>query len=122
MAAQESLNGTTDPVTYSGLSLPELFERQVASSPDAVAVVCGGEEVSFGELNARVNRLARHLVGLGVGPERLVALALPRSVDLVVAVLAVLKAGGAYLPLDTEYPAERIAFMLRDAEPVLVVS
>ncbi|MDX3584211.1 non-ribosomal peptide synthetase, partial [Streptomyces europaeiscabiei] len=122
MAAQESLNGTTDRVTYLGLSLPELFEQQVASSPDAVAVVCGEEEVSYRELNVRVNQLARHLTGLGVGPERLVALALPRSVDLVVAVLAVLKAGGAYLPLDTEYPAERIAFMLQDAGPVLVVS
>jgi len=122
MTEQHSLNGTTDPVMCSGLTLPELFERQVRSPSDAVAVVCGEEEVSYGELNARANRLARHLVALGVGPERVVAVALPRSVDLVVALLAVLKAGGAYLPLDTEYPAERIAFMLRETEPVLVVS
>ncbi|MFC7830979.1 amino acid adenylation domain-containing protein, partial [Streptomyces sp. NPDC057375] len=104
------------------LTLPELFERQVASSPDAVAVVCGGEEVSYGELNARVNRLARHLVGLGVGPERLVALALPRSVDLVVAMLAVLKAGGAYLPIDPSYPSHRLEHILNQADLRLIIS
>ncbi|MFD8369146.1 non-ribosomal peptide synthetase, partial [Streptomyces hygroscopicus] len=102
--------------------LPELFEERVRVSPDAVAVVCGEEEVSYGELNARANRLARYLVGLGVGPERIVALALPRSVEMVVALLAVLKAGGAYLPVDTEYPAERVAFMLQDAQPSAILS
>ncbi|MGX1567923.1 AMP-binding protein, partial [Streptomyces sp. NPDC055509] len=100
----------------------ELFEAQVARTPDAVAVMCGDERVSYGELNARANRLARVLVGHGVGPERLVGLALPRSVDMVVAVLAVLKAGGAFLPIDTDYPGERVAFMLEDAEPVCVLT
>ncbi len=100
----------------------ELFEAQVARTPDAVAVICGDARVSYGELNARANRLARVLVKRGVGPERLVGLALPRSVDMVVAVLAVLKAGGAFLPIDTDYPGERIAFMLQDAEPVCVLT
>ncbi|MEU0391149.1 non-ribosomal peptide synthetase, partial [Streptomyces chartreusis] len=100
----------------------ELFEAQVARTPDAVAVMCGDERVSYGELNARANRLARVLVSHGVGPERLVGLALPRSVDMVAAVLAVLKAGGAFLPIDTDYPGERVAFMLRDAEPVCVLT
>ncbi|MFJ4806927.1 amino acid adenylation domain-containing protein, partial [Streptomyces murinus] len=103
-------------------TLPELFEAQAAATPDAVAVVCEGIELSYRELNARANRLARHLAGLGVGPERLVALALPRSVEMVVALLAVLKAGGAYLPIDTEYPAERINYMLDDARPSVVIS
>ncbi|MEV6584143.1 condensation domain-containing protein, partial [Streptomyces sp. NPDC051582] len=103
-------------------ALPELFEAQVARRPDAAAVVSGGVELSYAELNARANRLARHLVACGAGPERLVAVALPRSVDLVVALLAVLKSGSGYVPVDPEYPAERIAYMLADAEPVLVVT
>ncbi|MGW7303904.1 amino acid adenylation domain-containing protein [Streptomyces sp. NPDC054829] len=113
-------NDTACPVPDA--MLPELFQAQAAATPDAVAVVCAGAEVSYGELNARANRLARHLAGLGVGPEQVVALALPRSVEMVVAVLAVLKAGGAYLPVDTEYPVERIAYMLDDARPVLTLS
>ncbi|MFJ4799281.1 amino acid adenylation domain-containing protein, partial [Streptomyces murinus] len=106
----------------SDASLPELFEAQAAATPDAVAVACEGIEVLYEELNARANRLARHLVGLGVGPERVVALALPRSVEMVVAVLAVLKAGGAYLPVDAEYPTERITYMLRDGDALLTLS
>ncbi|MER8072090.1 amino acid adenylation domain-containing protein [Streptomyces sp. NPDC094034] len=103
-------------------TLPELFEAQVARTPDAVAVVCGGVELSYAELNARANRLARHLVVCGAGPERLVAVALPRSVDLVVALLAVLKSGSGYVPVDPEYPADRIAYILADAEPVVVLT
>ncbi|MEU9851635.1 amino acid adenylation domain-containing protein, partial [Streptomyces sp. NPDC047985] len=106
----------------SGVLLPELFEAQVARTPDAMAVECGQEHVSYGELNARANRLARELVARGVGPESVVGLALPRSVDMVVALLAVLKAGGAYLPVDPEYPADRIAYMLKDAQPAAVIS
>ncbi|MEV6584137.1 condensation domain-containing protein, partial [Streptomyces sp. NPDC051582] len=101
---------------------PQLFEAQVVRTPDASAVVSGGVELSYGELNARANRLARHLVASGAGPERLVTVALPRSVDLVVALLAVLKSGSAYVPVDPEYPADRIAHMLADAEPVLVIT
>ncbi|MFG3244896.1 condensation domain-containing protein, partial [Streptomyces sp. NPDC048157] len=96
-------------------TLPELFEAQVARTPDAVAVVSGGVEVSYAELDARANRLARLLIGWGVGPESVVGVCLERSPDLVVALLAVVKAGGAYLPIDPEYPAERVAYMLADA-------
>ncbi|MGW7416489.1 amino acid adenylation domain-containing protein, partial [Streptomyces sp. NPDC054863] len=103
-------------------TLPELFEAQAARTPDAIAVVFGATEVSYAELNARANRLARLLVTYGVGPERLVALALPRSVDLLVAILAVTKAGGACLPVDPAYPADRIAYLLTDGRPALVVT
>ncbi|MFI0715942.1 amino acid adenylation domain-containing protein [Streptomyces inhibens] len=103
-------------------TLPELFEAQVRRTPDAVAVVAGDVELSYAEVNARANRLARVLVGRGAGPERLVAVALPRSADLVVTLLAVVKAGAAYLPIDPGYPAGRIELMLRDADPVCVVA
>ncbi|WKX74151.1 amino acid adenylation domain-containing protein [Streptomyces sp. XD-27] len=78
--------------------------------------------LSYGEVNARANRLARYLVGVGVGPERRVAVALPRSVDWLVAVLAVMKAGGAYVPVDPDYPRDRIGYMLADAEPVCTLA
>src|SRR5579863_4403447 len=103
------------------LTLPELFEQQVARSPDATAVVFDGTELSYVELNRRANQLARYLVSLGAGPERLVAVAVPRSLDLMVAVLAVLKSGAAYLPVDPDYPADRIEFMLAEVGPVAVV-
>ncbi|MGH3612361.1 MAG: non-ribosomal peptide synthetase, partial [Pseudonocardia sp.] len=110
-----------------GLDVPavvfsEVLQGQVARTPDATAVVCGDRSLSFAELNARANRLARHLVGLGVGPERVVALVLGRSVEIVVAQLAVVKAGGAFVPVDPEYPVERSGFMLADAAPVVVVT
>jgi amino acid adenylation domain-containing protein/non-ribosomal peptide synthase protein (TIGR01720 family) len=104
------------------LSLPELFEAQVARTPEAPAVVFDGGSLSFAELDARANRLAHVLIGRGVGPEGIVALVLPRSVEIVVAQLAVAKAGGAYLPVDPAYPVERIAFMLADSLPVLVIT
>ena len=104
------------------VTLLEVFQEQVARTPDARALVCGGEVLSFAELNVRVNRLARYLIDVGVGSERVVALALPRSVEMVVALLAVLKAGGAYLPVDPELPVDRIGFVLGDAAPVVVVT
>ncbi|MGW4896842.1 amino acid adenylation domain-containing protein, partial [Kitasatospora sp. NPDC004240] len=103
-------------------SLTALFERQVRATPAAVALTDGGVDLTYGELNARANRLAHALIARGVGPERLVALALPRSAELVVAVLAVLKAGGAYLPVDPRYPAARIAYLLQDGRPALLVT
>ena len=97
--------------------LPELFQAQVARTPEATAVVFEDTCLSYGELNGRANRLARLLIARGVGPESLVAVVMERSADLVVALLAVLKAGGAYLPVDPGYPADRIAYMLTDAAP-----
>ncbi|MEV5906539.1 amino acid adenylation domain-containing protein, partial [Streptomyces sp. NPDC052127] len=104
-----------------GVSLPELFAAQVTATPDAVALVCGDVEVTYRQLDARANRFAHALIARGVGPEQVVAVALPRSVESVVAVLGVLKAGAAYLPVDPGYPAARIAFMLDDARPAVVV-
>nr|WP_228123235.1 non-ribosomal peptide synthetase [Streptomyces olivaceus] len=104
-----------------GASLPELFSARVAAVPDAVALVCGGDELTYGQLNVRANRFAHALIARGVGPEQVVAVALPRSVESVVAVLGVLKAGAAYLPVDPAYPAARVAFMLEDARPAVVV-
>ncbi|MFB9753554.1 amino acid adenylation domain-containing protein, partial [Paenibacillus hodogayensis] len=102
--------------------LPELFGKQAALRPDAVAVVCGDEALTYGELNRSANRLAHWLIGQGVGPEQVVALALPRKADLVVGLLAVLKAGAAYLPLDPDYPQDRLAFMLEDAKPAFAIA
>ena len=99
----------------------QLFEEQVERSPEATALVYEAQQLTYGELNARANRLAHHLRTLGVGPEVLVGVCLERSIELVVAMLAILKAGGAYVPLDPSYPAERLAFMLEDTRaPVLL--
>ncbi|MFB7358222.1 amino acid adenylation domain-containing protein [Streptomyces gardneri] len=97
------------------LSWPAAFERQVRRRPDAVAVVCEDRELTYAELNASANRLARLLAARGVGAEDVVGVALPRSPELVVALLAVMKAGAAYLPLDADHPRDRIAYMLSDA-------
>ncbi|MER7081311.1 non-ribosomal peptide synthetase [Saccharopolyspora kobensis] len=93
----------------------------VAESGGTPSVVYGDSTIDYSELNARANRLARRLIAAGVGPDSLVAVAVPRSTRLIVAVLAVLKAGGAYLPLDPSYPAERLAHMVVDARPVLLL-
>ncbi|MEV4258018.1 amino acid adenylation domain-containing protein, partial [Spirillospora sp. NPDC049652] len=102
-------------------SLAELFEGRARRSPDAVAVVFGDVCWTFAELDARANRVARTLAGRGVGREDLVGVRLERSADLIAVLLGVVKAGAAYLPIDPSYPSERIAFMLADASPVLVV-
>lgn len=99
-----------------------LFESTAKARPDAPAVVCGRTVLDYAQLNARANRLARELVTRGVGPGRIVALAAPRTAELVVAMVAVLKTGAAYLPVDPDYPAERITLLLRDAEPTLLVT
>ncbi|MFH8798671.1 non-ribosomal peptide synthase/polyketide synthase [Streptomyces sp. NPDC017936] len=103
-------------------TLVDLFEAQAARTPDAVAVTCGTERLDYATLDARAGRLAHRLAGLGAAPERFVALALPRSCDQVVAVLAVLKTGAAYLPIDPASPAERIGGLLADAAPVTLVT
>jgi amino acid adenylation domain-containing protein/non-ribosomal peptide synthase protein (TIGR01720 family) len=106
----------------SAATLPELFQAQVAATPDAVAVVRGEQRLTYSELDTASNRLARLLISRGAGPERLVALVLERSVELVLAELAVLKAGAAYLPVDPRYPAARVEFMLADAGPICLVT
>ncbi|MEU8390131.1 amino acid adenylation domain-containing protein [Micromonospora sp. NPDC048843] len=99
------------------------FAARVRAIPDEPALVePGGDVLTYAELDARANRLANRLLAHGAGPERFVALALPRSASLAVAMLAVLKAGAGYVPLDLDYPAERLAYMLRDAAPALVLS
>ena len=98
------------------------FELQARRRAGEVALYCGAEQITYGALDARANRLAHHLQRLGVGPESLAALYLDRGVNMVAAILGVLKAGGAYVPIDLAYPADRIQFMLRDANPVVVVT
>ncbi|ARN83875.1 hypothetical protein B1812_21565 (plasmid) [Methylocystis bryophila] len=102
--------------------LHELFEDRAAQTPAATAVVFEDAQLAYGELNARANQLAHHLRSLGVGPDALVGICVERSLEMVVGLLAILKAGGAYLPLDPDYPRERIGFMLEDAKPRLVLT
>ena len=99
----------------------EAFQQQVECAPDSVAVVSEEQQLTYRELNVRANQLAHYLRRLGVGPEVPVGICVERSVETVVGLLGVVKAGGAYLPLDPDYPAQRLSFMLRDAKvPVLV--
>ncbi|WP_433202477.1 amino acid adenylation domain-containing protein [Nocardia sp. CA-107356] len=111
---------TAHPV--SGDFLLSGYRRAVAAAPEAVAIVHDATAWTYREFDERVNRLARYLIGQGIGPESIVALAMPRSPELVVAMYAVLSAGGAYLPLDRDHPADRIAYVLRTAEPVCVLT
>jgi non-ribosomal peptide synthetase component F len=106
-----------EPATF-----PELFDAQVARTPDLPALLADGAAITYAELAVRADRLAHLLIERGAGPERIVALALPRSVEIVVAQLAVLKAGASFLPVDPAYPVDRIGFMLADARPVLVLT
>ncbi|MCP4657852.1 MAG: AMP-binding protein, partial [bacterium] len=112
-------NDTRTP--YPARTIHELFEARVNAAPEAVAVVLGDRQVSYRELNRRANRLAHHLRAHGVEPEVCVGLCVERSLEMVVAILGILKAGGIYVPLDPGYPAERLAFMIEDVDaPVLM--
>ena len=126
---RELLENFNAPATLNAVHLPisgdttlhQLFEAQAARRPDAIALTSDGQKLTYGELNAKANRVARELVQCGVKPDMLVGLSLERNNNLVIALLAILKAGGAYLPIDLAYPAERLAFMLEDAQaPVLL--
>jgi amino acid adenylation domain-containing protein/non-ribosomal peptide synthase protein (TIGR01720 family) len=103
-------------------TLHGLFEAQVARRPQALALTCESQSLTYEQLNARANRLAHQLVQLGVCPDMLVGVYLDRSADLVIAILAVLKAGGAYLPIDQSYPSDRIAFMLEDSQAAVLLT
>lgn len=100
----------------------EIFEEQAARAPGAAAVVDGKEQITYGELNARANRLARHLQKLGVAPGACVGICMERSIELITGILAILKAGGAYVPLDPDYPRDRLAHMLADTRAAVVLT
>jgi amino acid adenylation domain-containing protein/non-ribosomal peptide synthase protein (TIGR01720 family) len=108
-------NDTRRENRWRGRCVHQLFEEQARNEPERVALVCGREQLTYGELNARANQLARYLMRLGVGPESRVGICLEPGAEMVVAVLGVLKAGGAYVPLDPAYPEERLALMLDDS-------
>ncbi len=113
-------NDTARPVAPA--TLPALFAAQAARTPDATAVVFGERRLSYAELDAHSNALAHHLQGLGAAPESIIGLCVERSAEMLVGLLGILKAGSAYLPLDPDYPAERLAFMLNDAGSAIVVT
>ncbi|MGW7413542.1 amino acid adenylation domain-containing protein [Streptomyces sp. NPDC054863] len=119
-AVRSWTSGTSSPA--SGRTLTELLESAARSYPDAVAVIDADGKLTYTELHERANRLARLLLDRGAGPESVVGLLLPRSAGTLVAMLAVLKAGAAYLPLDPGYPAERLRFMIEDAAPHTVLT
>jgi amino acid adenylation domain-containing protein len=104
------------------LCIHELFEAQMARTPEAMAVVCGEAQLSYRELNARANQLANHLRALGVAPEMRVGVCLERSPELVVGLLGILKAGGVYVPLDPSYPKERLTFVLAEADVAVLIT
>ena len=112
-------NDSTTPVP--DLTLGELFAAQAARTPDAPAVSCAEMTWSYADLDAASDLVAAYLAGLGAGPEQVVAIAMPRSAELIAAILGVTKTGAAYLPVDPDYPAERISFMLADARPALIL-
>ncbi|MCT8287784.1 AMP-binding protein, partial [Xanthomonas translucens pv. translucens] len=117
----QGFNVTANDLGGSGY-LHRQIEAQAQRTPQAIAVVEARVELTYAELDARANRLAHHLIALGVVPEDRVALCLPRSLDLIVALLAVLKAGGAYLPLETDAPPARLDGMLADARPSVLLT
>jgi amino acid adenylation domain-containing protein len=100
----------------------QLFEEQAYRTPEAIAVEFEGQRLTYSELNTRSSQFAEHLQELGVGPDILVALYIERSLEMVIALLGILKAGGAYLPLDRMFPRDRLAFMLEDANPLVLVT
>ncbi len=112
----------TDTLYESDNSLRTLFEQQAESRPEVIAVIYEQEAISYGELNKRANQLSHHLISLGVRPEHRVAVCVDRSAEMVVALLGVLKAGAAYVPVDPTYPRQRIAYMLEDSGAEVVVT
>ncbi len=107
---------------YPGTCVDELVSEQARRTPEAIAVVCGGEQLTFAELDRRATCLGRYLRTLGVGPDVLVGIAVERSVELLVGLLGILKAGGAYVPIDPDYPVDRQSYMLEDAAVGVVVT
>jgi len=117
----ESFNATQADYARGGL-LHELFAEQATRTPDAVALICNEQSLTYAEVNAQAERLSRYLRTRGVRPDRLVALCMERSAEMVIGMLGILKAGGAYLPLDPTHPQDRLAYMLDDASPALLLT
>jgi len=117
----KELNETSEPFAQ-GKCLHQLFEQQVGIAPEALAVICENEKLTYGELDRRANQLAHHLQKLGIGLESLVGICMKRSPEMLVGLLGILKTGAAYLPLDPAYPKDRLAFMIADAGVRLVVT
>ena len=116
----EQFNATGREVAAS--TIAALFEAQVVRTPEVAALTCGDASLSYDELNTRANHLAHDLIAGGIGPERIVGVTLERSIDLVVSLLAIIKAGGAYAPIDPDLPAARLERMLADAAPEIVLT
>ncbi|WP_027084536.1 non-ribosomal peptide synthetase [Cohnella panacarvi] len=114
-----NVTSATDPLEK---TIHRLFEEQVEQAPDHIAIVCEERQLTYRELNAQANRLARTLRARGVGAERIVAIMADRSIEMVVGMIAILKAGGAYMPIERMYPDERIQYMLKDSEAVLLLA
>jgi amino acid adenylation domain-containing protein len=109
-------------VAYPAASVHQLFESQAERTPDSIAAVFGNHQITYRELNARSNQMARYLRKCGVGPETLVGICMERSLDMLITLLGILKAGGAYVPLDPGYPRERLSFMLEDSELLVLLT
>ncbi|HEY6187189.1 MAG TPA: amino acid adenylation domain-containing protein, partial [Pyrinomonadaceae bacterium] len=115
-------NDTQKHYSSGDLCAHQIFEARATETPEAIALIYREEELSYRELNERANQLAQRLLALDIGPETVVAICMERSIEMIVSMLAVLKAGGAYLPLDPSYPSERLAFMLGDARPKILLT
>jgi pristinamycin I synthase-3/4 len=122
IAFAPALVATLGHDTVPPTSVRALFEAQAAQSPDAIAVICAGDQVSYAAVNRSANQLAHRLLAVGAGPERVIAVALERGPDLVTTILAVMKTGAGFLPIDPYAPAARVASMLGDARPIVVVT
>ncbi|NKU06683.1 AMP-binding protein [Rhodococcus hoagii] len=116
-AAEVLGDSATAAPAGSTATLASLFDEQVARTPDAIALEYAGATLTYADLDARANRLARHLISLGVGPDSLVGLGIRRSLELLVGMYAIVKAGGAYVPLDPDHPADRLGYVLDIARP-----
>jgi amino acid adenylation domain-containing protein len=117
----EAFNATATARPTNDL-IHRVFEAQVAARPDAIALICSEEHLSYGELNQRANQVAYRLMAFGLGPDDRVAVCTERGPDRIIGMLGILKAGAAYVPLDPAYPAERLAFMLQDSAPVALLT
>lgn len=115
-------NDTHEEHLNNHLTIHELFEAQVRKSPDSIAVLFNEEQISYDELNARANQLAGYLRHLGIGPEDRVAVYMERSIEMIIAILGILKSGGAYVPVDPDYPKERVVFMLADTQAPVTIT